>query len=60
MPTGGVSASNVAEWFAAGVIAVGAGSELCPPHLAKEGKFNEITRLASEFVEVVQRVRAAR
>ncbi len=59
MPTGGVSAANVAEWFAAGVIAVGAGSELCPPRLAREGKFDEIIRLASEFVEVVQRVRAA-
>jgi 2-dehydro-3-deoxyphosphogluconate aldolase / (4S)-4-hydroxy-2-oxoglutarate aldolase len=60
MPTGGVSAANVAEWFAAGVIAVGAGSELCPPQLAKEGRFDEITRLAGEFVRVVQRVRAAR
>ena len=35
MPTGGVNASNAAEWFAAGVGAVGAGSELCPPQLAK-------------------------
>jgi 2-dehydro-3-deoxyphosphogluconate aldolase/(4S)-4-hydroxy-2-oxoglutarate aldolase len=60
MPTGGVSAANVAEWFAAGVIAVGAGSELCPPQLAKEGRFDEITRLASEFVSVVQHIRAAR
>lgn len=58
MPTGGVSAAYVAEWFAAGVIAVGAGSELCPPRLAKEGKFDEITRRAAEFVAVVQRVRA--
>ena len=38
MPTGGVSAANVADWFAAGVVAVGAGSELCPPQLAKEGQ----------------------
>jgi 2-dehydro-3-deoxyphosphogluconate aldolase/(4S)-4-hydroxy-2-oxoglutarate aldolase len=53
MPTGGVSASNVAEWFATGVVAVGAGSELCPPQLAKEGKFDEITRRAAEFVAVV-------
>jgi 2-dehydro-3-deoxyphosphogluconate aldolase / (4S)-4-hydroxy-2-oxoglutarate aldolase len=60
MPTGGVSAANVAEWFAAGVIAVGAGSELCPPQLAKEGRFDEITRRASEFVSVVQHIRAAR
>ena len=29
MPTGGVSADNLAEWLQAGVIAVGAGGELC-------------------------------
>lgn len=57
MPTGGVSAANVAEWFATGVVAVGAGSELCPPQLAKEGKFDEITRRAAEFVQVVQAAR---
>jgi 2-dehydro-3-deoxyphosphogluconate aldolase/(4S)-4-hydroxy-2-oxoglutarate aldolase len=54
MPTGGVSAGNVVEWFKAGVVAVGAGSELCPPQLAREGKFNEITKLAAEFVRVVK------
>jgi 2-dehydro-3-deoxyphosphogluconate aldolase / (4S)-4-hydroxy-2-oxoglutarate aldolase len=58
MPTGGVNASNVAEWFAAGVVAVGAGSELCPPQLAKEGKFNEISQKAAEFVKVIQSSRA--
>jgi 2-dehydro-3-deoxyphosphogluconate aldolase/(4S)-4-hydroxy-2-oxoglutarate aldolase len=54
MPTGGVSAGNAAEWFAAGVVAVGAGSELCPPQLAKEGKFDEISKRAAEFVQVVK------
>jgi 2-dehydro-3-deoxyphosphogluconate aldolase/(4S)-4-hydroxy-2-oxoglutarate aldolase len=58
MPTGGVSANNVAEWFATGVVAVGAGSELCPPQLAKEGKFDEITKRAAEFVQVVKTARA--
>ena len=58
MPTGGVNASNVAEWFAAGVVAVGAGSELCPPQLAKEGKFNEISQKAVEFVKVIQSSRS--
>jgi 2-dehydro-3-deoxyphosphogluconate aldolase/(4S)-4-hydroxy-2-oxoglutarate aldolase len=57
MPTGGVKADNVAEWFAAGVVAVGAGSELCPPALAKEGKFNEITKIAAEFVQVIKSAR---
>lgn len=54
MPTGGVSAANVAEWFAAGVFGVGAGSELCPPNLAKEGKFDEITLKAADFVRAVK------
>jgi 2-dehydro-3-deoxyphosphogluconate aldolase/(4S)-4-hydroxy-2-oxoglutarate aldolase len=60
MPTGGVTASNVAEWFAAGVVAVGAGSELCPPQLAKAERFGEITRLAAEFVKAVRLSRATR
>jgi 2-dehydro-3-deoxyphosphogluconate aldolase/(4S)-4-hydroxy-2-oxoglutarate aldolase len=57
MPTGGVSAGNIAEWFKIGVVAVGAGSELCPPQLAKDGQFDEITRRAAEFVQVVKAVR---
>lgn len=57
MPTGGVSAANAADWFAAGVVAVGAGSELCPPQLAKEGRFDEITQRAAEFVAAVQAAR---
>ncbi len=60
MPTGGVSAANLSEWFAAGVIAVGAGSELCPPNLAKEGKFDEITRRATDFAEAVKNARAVK
>lgn len=59
MPTGGVSAANVKDWFAAGAIAVGAGSELCPPALAKEGKFAEITQNAVQFVKVIQDARQA-
>jgi 2-dehydro-3-deoxyphosphogluconate aldolase/(4S)-4-hydroxy-2-oxoglutarate aldolase len=58
MPTGGVSAANVADWFAAGVVAVGAGSELCPPKLAKEGKFDEISKRAAEFVQIVKSARS--
>lgn len=54
MPTGGVNAANAAEWFAAGVVAVGAGSELCPPQLAKEGRFSEISQNAADFVKTIQ------
>ena len=58
MPTGGVSVANVAEWFAAGVFGVGAGSELCPTAWAKEGRFTDITHRAAEFVQAVQTARA--
>ncbi len=54
MPTGGVSAANAKDWFAAGVVAVGTGSELCPPALAREGKFDEISRKVAEFVATIQ------
>lgn len=54
MPTGGVNAANAADWFAAGVVAVGAGSESCPPQLAKEGRFSEISQNAADFVKTIQ------
>ena len=57
MPTGGVNAGNMAEWFSVGAVALGAGSELCPPQLAKDGKFDEITKRAAEFVKVVRAAR---
>jgi 2-dehydro-3-deoxyphosphogluconate aldolase/(4S)-4-hydroxy-2-oxoglutarate aldolase len=57
MPTGGVSKENIKDWFAAGAIAVGAGSALCPKNLALEGKFDEISMIASEFVAVVNAAR---
>lgn len=57
MPTGGVNAGNLAEWFSTGIVAVGAGSELCPPQLAKDGKFDEISKRAAEFVQVVKAAR---
>lgn len=57
MPTGGVSAANVADWFAAGAFAVGAGSELCPPALAREDRFDEISELAGTFVRAVRDAR---
>jgi 2-dehydro-3-deoxyphosphogluconate aldolase/(4S)-4-hydroxy-2-oxoglutarate aldolase len=58
MPTGGVSADNVGEWFAAGVFGVGAGSELCPTAWAKEGRFADITQRAVGFVQAVRMAQA--
>jgi 2-dehydro-3-deoxyphosphogluconate aldolase / (4S)-4-hydroxy-2-oxoglutarate aldolase len=58
MPTGGVSKENIPDWFAAGVIAVGVGSALCPKHLALEGRFAEISKRAAEFVKIVNQSKA--
>ena len=60
MPTGGVSAANVGEWFAAGVFGVGAGSELCPTAWVKDGRFTDITQRAAEFIKAVQVARATK
>jgi len=58
MPTGGVNIDNVQDWFAAGVFAVGAGSNLCPTAWAKEGRFADITHTARSFMEAVQKAKA--
>jgi 2-dehydro-3-deoxyphosphogluconate aldolase/(4S)-4-hydroxy-2-oxoglutarate aldolase len=57
MPTGGVNIGNLAEWFAAGAVAVGAGSELCPPAWAKAGRFADISAQAQTFVKAIQTAR---
>ncbi|MFW6042710.1 MAG: bifunctional 4-hydroxy-2-oxoglutarate aldolase/2-dehydro-3-deoxy-phosphogluconate aldolase, partial [Chloroflexota bacterium] len=57
MPTGGVSKENVGDWFAAGAVAVGAGSKLCPKELALAGRFQEITAIARDFVAAVEQAR---
>lgn len=57
IPTGGVSKENVGEWFKAGVIAVGAGSNLCPKELMLNEEYDKITAIAREFVEELRRAR---
>lgn len=57
MPTGGVSEENVASWFEAGAVAVGAGGKLCPKSLALAGKFEQITDRARSFKTAVDQAR---
>jgi 2-dehydro-3-deoxyphosphogluconate aldolase/(4S)-4-hydroxy-2-oxoglutarate aldolase len=57
MPTGGVNLDNIGDWFASGAFAVGAGSTLCPGHLAKAGKFDEVSAIAKQFVHAVKRAK---
>lgn len=57
MPTGGVSAENLQDWFAAGAFAVGAGSKLCPKELALAGDYPGITKIAKDYVAAVKAAR---
>ncbi|MCP9329053.1 bifunctional 2-keto-4-hydroxyglutarate aldolase/2-keto-3-deoxy-6-phosphogluconate aldolase [Liquorilactobacillus satsumensis] len=55
MPTGGVKLSNLAEWFAAGVVAVGAGSNLLQP--AAQGDLAGVTANAQKYVAELASIR---
>ena len=49
MPTGGVSVANMADWFKAGVIAVGAGGNLLAP--VASGDYAGVTEMAKQYAE---------
>jgi 2-dehydro-3-deoxyphosphogluconate aldolase/(4S)-4-hydroxy-2-oxoglutarate aldolase len=51
LPTGGVNLNNVDQWITAGSFAVGVGSALTGG--AKKGDYNEVTRIAKEFIEKI-------
>lgn len=53
MPTGGVSPGNLGEWLDAGVIAVGAGSELCSSADIAARRFDAIEAKARSFAGVL-------
>jgi 2-dehydro-3-deoxyphosphogluconate aldolase/(4S)-4-hydroxy-2-oxoglutarate aldolase len=51
VPTGGVSVGNLADWFGAGVFAVGVGGELCPAAAIAAGDWSLIRGNAEAFIE---------
>ena len=57
MPTSGVDASNVAEWFRAGAVAVGAVSSVLDPELIQKGEWDALTKRAREFIEAMRAAR---
>jgi len=59
MPTGGVSADNLADWLAAGAVAVGAGSELVATRELGDGQWDVITEKARRFTAALAAARAA-
>lgn len=52
--TGGVNLSNIRTVLDAGAIAVGLGGNLVDKQMIKEGKFEELTKLAQAFVAEVK------
>lgn len=58
IPTGGVNATNAAEFIAAGAYALGVGSELVNSAALREGNLAKITDAARELVQAVVAARA--
>ena len=58
MPTGGISAKNLSEYLSCSNIVCCGGSWMVKSDLITEGKFDEITALTKEAVELVKSIRA--
>ncbi len=59
VPTGGVDLNTIPGLIKAGCVAVGAGSALVSAKILETEDWPELTRLASQFVEVMRAARAA-
>ena len=57
-PTGGVNADNLAEWLAAGAVAVGAGGDLCPTGAMIDGDWAVISAKAQRYRVAADEARA--
>src|ERR1700730_2414890 len=57
MPTSGVDTFNVADWFRAGAVAVGAVSSVLDPALIRNSEWKELTKRAQEFIHAVRAAR---
>ena len=57
MPTSGVDATNVTEWFRAGAVAVGAVSTVLDPVLIQNHDWDELTKHARSFMDAVRAAR---
>lgn len=58
VPTGGVNLDTAAEFIKSGAAALCVGSAMMPKDALAEGRFDVITDLARQFVEIVQRARS--
>lgn len=58
LPTGGVSAGNVRDWFSAGAFAVGVGGAIAPPNLDGEADRRRLIAQAKQIAEAVRSAKA--
>ncbi|WP_307864277.1 bifunctional 4-hydroxy-2-oxoglutarate aldolase/2-dehydro-3-deoxy-phosphogluconate aldolase [Agrococcus sp. TF02-05] len=59
MPTGGVTAENLADFLAAGAIAVGAGGDLLPRAALEAGDWDAIETRAARYADALRAARSA-
>ena len=59
VPTGGIDATNVGDFFKAGCAAVGVGSSLVSAQLLQDRNWTELTRRATELVKAARQARAS-
>src|SRR5947209_1980515 len=57
IPTGGVNLETAADFLKAGACALGVGGELVDAKLMKDGRYDEITGRAKQFLAAVQKAR---
>jgi 2-dehydro-3-deoxyphosphogluconate aldolase / (4S)-4-hydroxy-2-oxoglutarate aldolase len=60
IPTGGVNASNAADFIAAGAYALGVGADLVDATALREGNLEKITTAAKELVQAVASARSTK
>lgn len=56
MPTGGVSCETIADFFAAGAIAVGVGADLVNVKAIRAGNLQSIAEKAQKYLEIVKSI----
>ncbi|RKL66885.1 2-dehydro-3-deoxyphosphogluconate aldolase [Salipaludibacillus neizhouensis] len=54
MVTGGITIDNMNHYFSQGAIAAGLGGNLVNKSLIQQGKYNEITKLAKQYIDKAQ------
>ena len=57
IPTGGIGIDGLPAWFAVGVLAGDIGSELAPRKLVRDGRREEVARLAARFMTAARAAR---